>query len=117
LLTPASDWLMNDSYGNDVNIQRKLGEPSVHLNPDDAAALGLDAGSTACLSNETGRLERRVSVSDRVARGVALAHKGRWPKVDGGDANVNVLNPGTRSDMGDSSSVHGTIVRITPAER
>ena len=117
LLTPANDWLMNDSYGNDANIQRKLGEPSVLLNPEDAAALGLDAGSTACLSNETGRLELRVSVSDRVARGVALAHKGRWPKVDGGRANVNVLNPGTRSDMGESSSVHGTIVRITPAER
>ena len=38
----------------------------------------------------------------------------RWPKLDGGRANVNALNPGTPTDMGGSSSVHGTHVRIAP---
>ena len=104
---------MNDSYGNDPNIRRKRGEPRVHLNPQDARALGLRDGDAALLSNDAGELELRVAVSDVVAPGVALAHKGRWPKLEGG-ANVNVLNSGTPSDMGESSSVHGTTVRITP---
>ena len=111
LLSPASEWQMNDSYGNDPNIRRRLGEPRVHLNPQDARALGLRDGDAALLSNSTGELELRVAISDVVAPGVALAHKGRWPKLDAG-ANVNVLNPGTPSDMGESSSVHGTTVRV-----
>jgi anaerobic selenocysteine-containing dehydrogenase len=114
LLSPASAWLMNDSYANDANIQRKLGEPCVYVNRLDAAALGLKDGGGARLFNQTGRLELRVEISDAIAPGVALAHKGRWPKLDGARANVNVLNPGTRTDMGESSSVHGTIVEIEP---
>ena len=113
LLSPASEWQMNDSYGNDENIQRKLGTPRVHLNPEDASILGLKDGDASLLSNATGQLELRVAVSDVVAPGVALVHKGRWPKLEGG-ANVNALNAGTRSDMGESSSVHGTTVRIQP---
>ena len=50
----------------------------------------------------------------KMAAGVALAHKGRWPKLDSTGTNVNVLNSGQRTDMGESSSVHGTLVRITP---
>jgi anaerobic selenocysteine-containing dehydrogenase len=114
LLSPASEWQLNDSYANDPNIRQRLGEPRVHLNPEDARALGLADGDAALLSNSTGELSLRVALSERVAPGVALAHKGRWPKLEGG-ANVNVLNSGAPSDMGESSSVHGTTVRIVPA--
>ena len=113
LLSPASEWQMNDSYGNDANIQRKLGEPKVYIHPDDAKSLGLEDGGRALLSNDTGELTLQVSITDKVARGVALAHKGRWPRLDSQRANVNVLNPGVKSDMGESSSVHSTRVRVT----
>jgi anaerobic selenocysteine-containing dehydrogenase len=112
LLSPASEWLMNDSYGNDPNVLRELGPACVYLNPEDAKALALEDGAAAILSNSTGRIELRVRCSDSVARGVALAHKGRWPKREVGASNVNALNAGERSDMGESSSVHGTLVRI-----
>jgi anaerobic selenocysteine-containing dehydrogenase len=115
LLSPASEWLMNDSYGNDENVRRKLGEPCVHINSEDAKSLGLAEGCAAALSNDTGRIELRVVVSDVVAPGVALAHKGRWPKLDSVGTNVNVLNSGQPTDMGESTSVHGTLVRIAPA--
>ena len=67
----------------------------------------------ARLSNEPAEIVLRVSISDMVAPGVALAHKGHWPKLE--DAGVNALNPGVRSDMGESTSVHGTLVRVAPA--
>ena len=114
LLSPASRWLMNDSYGNDVNVLRKLGDPEIYLHASDIDSLGLAEGELAAVFNETGRIQLRVRVSDRLRPGVALAHKGRWAKLSGG-ASVNALNPGVASDMGDSSSVHGTLVRITPA--
>ncbi len=115
LLSPAGPWLMNDSYGNDRTIQDKLGPATVTLHPEDAAARGLAAGEIALLSNETGRLELQVALSDEVPRGVALSHKGRWPKAEGARANVNLLNPGVKTDMGESSSVHGIEVEVAAA--
>ena len=103
---------MNDSYGNDANLLRKLGPACITLNPEDAKALALKEGETAIVSSKTGEIELLVRCSDSVARGVALSHKGRWPKLDAAATNVNVLNSGERSDMGESSSVHGTLVRI-----
>ena len=46
---------------------------------------------------------------------MALSPKGRWPKREVTGANVNVLNPGTKSDMGGSSAVHGVEVSVTAA--
>ena len=48
-----------------------------------------------------------------VPAGVALSPKGRWPRRAGKQrANVNTLNPGLKSDMGESSAVHGVEVEI-----
>jgi anaerobic selenocysteine-containing dehydrogenase len=106
---------MNDSYANDLQVRRALGAPRVTVHPEDARALGLVDGEPVRLSNETGEIVLRVSVSDVVAPGVALAHKGHWPKLEDAGVNVNALNPGVRSDMGQSTSVHGTLVQIAPA--
>ena len=114
LLSPASYWLMNDSFGNDTRINDQLGVADVALHPDDAAALGLEDGVEAKLSNETGELVLRVRLSEEIRPGVALAHKGRWPKRERGRVNVNVLNPGIKTDMGESTAVHGVEVTITP---
>lgn len=114
LLSPASPWLMNDSYANDARIAERIGPASVALNPEDAAELGLADGQDARLSNETGSLVLRVMVSEEVPPGVALAHKGRWPKREREGANVNTLNPGVKTDMGESTSVHAVEVLVVP---
>ena len=54
-----------------------------------------------------------MRVGEVAPRGVALSPKGRWPKREPGSANVNVLNPGVKADMGGSSSVHGVEVSVT----
>ncbi len=115
LLSPASAWLMNSSYGNDPKIVEKLGPASLVLHPDDAARLGFANGDLVLASNPTGRLQFRLAVADSVPRGVALAHKSRWPKLSKQHANVNALNPGRKTDMAESSAVHGVEIRLTRA--
>ena len=116
LLTPASPWLMNDSYANDRRIADRLGSATVTLHPADAAARGLAAGQRVRLSNQTGSLELDLAVAGTIPQGVALSPKGRWPRLeDGTGANVNVLNPGLKSDMGESTCVHGVEVEIAAA--
>lgn len=113
LLSPADVWLMNDSYANEPKIAERLGpDPVVTLNPGDASRAGLADGDWAELVNETGRLALRVRVADIVPEGAALTPKGRWPKRERQRSNVNVLNPGHKSDMGESTCVHGVEVAV-----
>src|SRR5690606_32054693 len=113
-LSPASAWLINSSYGHDLPIAQQNGEAGVTLRPEGAAARGREAGATVKLRNETGELAMRLAVAPVVPRGVALASKSRWIKGARGHANVNCLNPGRKTDMGESTAVHGVEVEILP---
>jgi anaerobic selenocysteine-containing dehydrogenase len=112
LLSPASPWLLNDSFANDAKIARRIGAATVALHPEDAADRGLAEGDEALMENETGSLRLHVTLSDVVPRGVAYSPKGRWPKREPSGANVNALNPGESADMGQSTSVHGVEVSV-----
>jgi anaerobic selenocysteine-containing dehydrogenase len=115
LLSPASAWLLNDSFANDPKLAHRLGTATVTMHPQDAADRGLAGGDSALLESPTGQLTLRVELSDQLPRGVIYSPKGRWPKREPGSANVNVLNPGVESDMGHSTTVHGVEVTVTPA--
>ncbi|MEA2673174.1 MAG: hypothetical protein QOI92_366, partial [Chloroflexota bacterium] len=112
LLTPASPWLLNDSFANDPKIARRLGTATVALHPDDAADRGLAEQDRVVLESETGALTLSVTLSSELPRGVAYSPKGRWLKSAPDGANVNVLNPGLPSDLGASTTVHGVEVTV-----
>jgi anaerobic selenocysteine-containing dehydrogenase len=114
ILSPASEWTMNSSYANDRKIKRRLADAPAYIHPREAARRHLADGEHAVLVNETGRLPVLVRLSEQVPEGVALVHKGRWPKSDPSGANVNVLNPGAKSDMGESSCVHAVEAELQP---
>jgi anaerobic selenocysteine-containing dehydrogenase len=115
LLSPATSWLMNSSYANDPKIGEKLGAATVVLHPNDAAARGIADGDSVELVNETGHLTMSACVAPVVPPGVALARKSRWPKLTPQRANVNVLNAGHKTDMGESTAVHGVEVTVARA--
>jgi anaerobic selenocysteine-containing dehydrogenase len=115
LLSPASPWRCNGSFANVAKMTARDRRATVALHPADAAERNLHDGSDAIVANETGRLTLRISLSDAVPRGVALTHKGRWPKHEPEGVNVNALNPGSKADMGESTCVHGVEVTIVPA--
>ncbi len=115
LLSPAHAWLLNTSFGNVRQISARLGQATIALHPADAADRGLEDGDTALVHNDCGQLVLRVELSDQLPRGVALTHKGRWLATEAAGANVNVLNPGCKSDMGESTAVHSVQVRVQVA--
>ena len=115
LLSPASRWMLNATFANDPKLTWRVGEAAVAMHPADAAERGLAAGDPALLESTTGQLRLTVALSDDLPRGVVYSPKGRWPKREPGDANINVLNPGVESDMGHSTTVHGIEVTVGPA--
>ena len=114
LLTPAPAWLLNSSFGNVRKINSRLGEATIALHPEDAAERRLGAGDQALVFNAEGRLPLQVRISTELPRGVALSHKGRWLAREAAGRNVNVLNDGRRTDMGESSAVHSVEVEVRP---
>ena len=117
LISPASRWLMNGSYANDKRIMKKLGSPTIFINPIDAKKIDVSDGELVSVSNEVGTIELITEVSDIVSPGVAMSYKGRWPRQETEVIkrnNVNFLHSGIRTDMGSSNAVHNIEVTIKP---
>ena len=113
LLSPAHAWLMNTTFGNVRQIGDRIGEATIAMHPADAAERRLSDGEPAWVQSTCGALRLKVAICGDVPQGVALAHKGRWPCRDAQSANVNALNPGQKSDMGESTAVHSVEVSVS----
>jgi anaerobic selenocysteine-containing dehydrogenase len=103
---------MNSSFGNDSRILKKLGPALVAIHPETADAFNIRDGDQVRLSNELGELDLTAKLSDAITPGALLSYKSRWLKTEPAPHNVNVLQAPTKTDMGESSSVHGTEVTI-----
>ena len=114
LITPASDYRMNDSYANDPKLARNAGDAGVYIHPEDAERLNIGNGATVNLSNENGDLNLTAAIGEISVPGVLVSYKGRWPKKEKEQKNVNVLHVGQKADMAGSTSVHSTLVTLTP---
>jgi anaerobic selenocysteine-containing dehydrogenase len=112
LLSPAPAWLLNTSFGNVRRIAARLGAAAILLHPLDAAERRITAGMRVTAWNAVGRLPLVAELTDQLPRGVALVYKGRWLGGEASGANVNVLNGGAKSDMGESSAVHSVEIEV-----
>jgi len=114
LLTPASKWRMNDSYSNDTHIDEQAGPPRLHINPNDAEQLSLEDGAPVEISNELGSIRLIASIDGGVLPHTVVAYKGRWPRLEETQKNINFVHKAQMADMGNSSSVHSTQVKVQP---
>ena len=85
------------------------------VNPADAEARGLVGGQRVRVHNAGGAFLADVEVSDRVARGVVAAPKGRWPKLTPGGTNPNAVVEERQADLGRGAVYHDNLVEISPA--
>jgi anaerobic selenocysteine-containing dehydrogenase len=112
LLSPADKHLMNSSYGNDARVQGLMGPATVMIHPDDAAGAGIADADPVRLSNDAGQIDLLAHISDAVPPRTLLSSKSRWAKCEDTHVNINVVHMARKTDMGESTSVHGTLVRL-----
>ena len=115
LLSPASPWLMNSTFGNDRKLRQRIGPATRRAAPARGRRPRPARGRRGrrCATRPA-RSASTVDITDAVPPGVAYAPKGRWPSHESAGANVNALNPGAKTDMGESSAVHGVLVELVP---
>jgi anaerobic selenocysteine-containing dehydrogenase len=115
VLSPASKWLMNSTFGNEPTVRRRFEVPAAWMHPDDAGRLELNADDRIEIVNETGAVHACVAISDVVPPGVLLIHKSSWPKLAADGVNVNALFGGGKTDTAESSAVHSVTARVRRA--
>jgi len=114
LLATASHHFINTVFGNNAELRRRSGEPTVAVNPADAGPRGLVDGQPVRVHNDRGAFRARLEVGDWVRPGVAATTKGRWVKLTaGGSANSTVDERDT--DLGNGPVFHDNRVAIDPA--
>jgi anaerobic selenocysteine-containing dehydrogenase len=114
LLSPASKWRLNDSYANDAHLAEREGAAALHLHPTDGARLGVRDGAAVQVRNTTGAVRLTARFDAAVLPGTAVSYKGRWPRLEPDRTNLNFVHTAQMADMGESTSVHSTLVEIVP---
>lgn len=111
LISAASHHFLNTVFGNNTELRRRSGAPTVVLHPDDASARQIAHGDQVTVRNDRGSFPATAEISDRVRPGVAATTKGHWAKLIGG-ASVNALVDERDSDMGGGAVYHDTRVQV-----
>lgn len=103
-----------------MNNRRRHG---ARINPDDAAALGIDDGDTVRVASKHAAIDIPVSVTDEMTRGVVAiphgwGHDGGWSHANNaGGVNVNSLmgnGVGDLEPLAGMAFLNGVPVQLTP---
>ena len=72
---------------------------TLHVNPADAARLGLESNEMARVTSEAGSLETKVEVTDAVMPGVVSLPHGWGHSVSGSNLGVAAAHAGVNSNV------------------
>lgn len=115
LISPPGPFIINTSLGNlDSLIKAAGGEPTVVVNPEDAA--GVTDGDRIRIVSQTGAIERKAIVSTDARQGVLVALGQWWPKLAPDKKSLNEITNERLTDLGGGSTFGNVVVRIEPLE-
>jgi anaerobic selenocysteine-containing dehydrogenase len=115
MLTPKGHFFMNTSFANMSRHRTAMKNPTLQMNPTDAATRNLTDGQQVAISNEQGAIVSALEVSDTVSPGViALAGKW-WTSPPETAAVANVLTPAVWSPGG-QPAYNEIYVHVTSAD-
>jgi anaerobic selenocysteine-containing dehydrogenase len=112
LISPKSHAYLNSSAADQPAQRRVQGEQAVTVHPEDAAERGIDEGTYVRVFNDRGAFVALARISDEVARGVAMAPMGAWPKNAKEGSTVNAVTPFAFADLGNAPTFSDARVEI-----
>lgn len=112
LISPASDRTISSTLG-------ELPRPEVRLdlNPDDAAARGVDEGDGLRVWNALGEVRIKAHLTPLVRRGTVAMPKGVWRRHTANGYTANALAPDTLSDLGGGACFNDARVQVEKSEK
>jgi anaerobic selenocysteine-containing dehydrogenase len=115
LITPPRHTFLNSTFNEVDALRAKAGEPTIMINPRDAALRGIDQGMTVRVYNDRGECFLFAEVTDRTSQGVSVIEGLYWPRHMPGKKGVNHLTSQHLTDMGQSCAFHCNLVEVEAA--
>lgn len=115
LLAPPSVHFLNSSFGVVDEQRRRMGSPSVKINPADASRRGIQAGDLVRLFNDRGECRYAADVTEDTRQGVVVAEGLWWPKHTPDGRSVNALVSTRLTDLGAGSTFQCNLVEVAKA--
>ena len=110
IITPSSSKRTNATFGSD---SASADVEVVEMNPDDAAASGIETDNLVEVVNQRGRVVLRARVTDAVAPGVLYSPKGTWLASSSSGQTVNALiDAELKTDIVDGACYNETFVDV-----
>ena len=115
LMTPPAQHFLNSCFGETESSVRLEATPTLKLNPEDAGARGLGAGSPCRAFNDRGECFLTVEVTEDVAPGVAVSEGLWWTRHHRGRNGVNALTSAELTDLGACARFHDGLIQVESA--
>ncbi|CAG7627168.1 Dimethyl sulfoxide reductase DmsA [Paenibacillus solanacearum] len=112
LFIPAPNHnFLNSTFAHNEKHVRMEKTPRLHMNAQDAAALGIASGDRVRVWNRRGECELTAAAGDDVLPGVVVS-QGLWADAPGRKQLVNALTPDRVADMGGGATFFSGRVQV-----
>jgi len=115
LVSAASHYFLNSSFGNVPTLRRLHGDPTVELHPEDAAAREIRGGDWVEVSNDRGAFLARARVGETVPPGTAFAPTVGWHQHAPDGRGANHTTSDDLADYAGGAVFHGNLVEVALA--
>ena len=115
LISPKPHAFLNTQYANEAVQQRRQGELTVTMHPDDANLRSIRSGDYVRVFNDRGSFEGKAELSDDVRKGLAMANLGYWPSLTRSGSGVNSTTSSRHCNLGGAGCQSDNLVQIARA--
>ncbi len=112
MLSPPKPAFLNSTFVNIDSLRADAGEPSVELNPTDAAARRIVNGQWVRVFNDRGSYRARAVVGESVRPGVVVCLGVYWNRYTKDGGNVNATTSTALTDFGGGATFFDNLVEI-----
>jgi anaerobic selenocysteine-containing dehydrogenase len=115
MVSAASHYFLNSSFGNVPTLRRLHGDPAVEIHPEDAAARGIEEGDWVEVASERGAFLARARVGQTVGPGTVFTPTVWWSQNAPDGRGPNHTTSDALADYAGGATFHGNLVEVTPA--
>lgn len=114
LVSAASHYFLNSSFGNVPSLRRLHGESAVEIHPRDAEERGIAEGEWVRVENDRGSFRARARVRESVPPGVLFSPTVAWTQHSPDGRGANWTTSDALADYAGGATFHGNLVQVVP---
>ena len=114
IVSPKPHAFLNTQYANEPVQQRRQGEQTLLIHPQDAAARNIQSGTYVRVFNDRGSAEARAELSEDVMPGLVLSSVGHWPSLNRGGTSINAISADKHCSLGQAGTYSDNLVEVGP---